>query len=160
MSHIIHRNLTPQNVLIRSSDKVALLGDLFLAKAMEGGLAANLTRPGEVLGDIRYMAPERLEGHTTESPTHIRAFSRPTPLKRWPIRSPPMRRADSIRCIWYRADPKRWKRRSSLRANTSSKSASPSAGCLLRGARVITAIRWVRFPLAATNGGGANSHRC
>ena len=59
---IIHRNLTPQNVLIRSSDKTTLLGDLFLAKAMEGGLAAHQTRPGEVLGDIRYMAPERLEG--------------------------------------------------------------------------------------------------
>jgi serine/threonine-protein kinase len=61
--HIIHRNLTPQNVLVRSSDKTVLLGDLFLAKALEGGLAAHLTRPGEVLGDIRYMAPERLEGH-------------------------------------------------------------------------------------------------
>src|SRR5262249_51831634 len=59
---IIHRNLTPQNVMIRASDKMTLLGDLFLAKAMEGGLAANLTRPGEVLGDVRYMAPERLEG--------------------------------------------------------------------------------------------------
>jgi hypothetical protein len=58
----IHRNLTPQNVLIRSADKRTFLSDLFLAKAMEGGLAAQLTRPGEVLGDIRYMAPERLEG--------------------------------------------------------------------------------------------------
>ncbi len=59
---IIHRNLTPQNVMIRSADKMTLLGDLFLAKAIEGGLATNLTRAGEVLGDIRYMAPERLEG--------------------------------------------------------------------------------------------------
>ncbi len=59
---IIHRNLTPQNVMVRTADKTALLGDLFLAKAMEGGLAAHLTRPGEVLGDVRYMAPERLEG--------------------------------------------------------------------------------------------------
>ncbi len=59
---IIHRNLTPQNVMIRTADQTALLSDLFLAKAMEGGLAAHLTRPGEVLGDVRYMAPERLEG--------------------------------------------------------------------------------------------------
>jgi serine/threonine protein kinase len=59
---IIHRNITPQNVLMRTADKATLLGDLFLAKAMEGGLATHLTRPGEVLGDVRYMAPERLEG--------------------------------------------------------------------------------------------------
>ncbi len=59
---IIHRNLTPQNVLIRKFDQQTFLSDLFLAKAMDGGLAAHLTRPGEVLGDIRYMAPERLEG--------------------------------------------------------------------------------------------------
>ena len=60
--NVIHRNLTPQNVMIRAIDKTVLLGDLFLAKAMEGGLAEHLTRPGEVLGDIRYMAPERLAG--------------------------------------------------------------------------------------------------
>jgi serine/threonine protein kinase len=59
---IIHRNITPPNVLIRTADRRALLSDLFLAKAMEGGLAEHLTRPGEVLGDIRYMAPERLLG--------------------------------------------------------------------------------------------------
>jgi serine/threonine protein kinase len=61
---ILHRNLTPQNVMVRESDKVAKLGDLMLAKALEGNLAQQLTRPGEVLGDIRYMSPERLEGMT------------------------------------------------------------------------------------------------
>jgi hypothetical protein len=59
---IIHRNLTPQNVLQRSADKVVKLGDLILAKALEGTLAEQLTKPGEMLGDIRYMAPERTEG--------------------------------------------------------------------------------------------------
>jgi serine/threonine protein kinase len=60
--NIMHRNLTPQNVLIRAADKVVKLGDLMLAKALEGTLAEQLTRPGEVLGDIRYMAPERTQG--------------------------------------------------------------------------------------------------
>jgi hypothetical protein len=60
--HIIHRNITPQNVLARSSDKCNLLGDLVLAKALEGALAQQITRPGEVLGDVRYMSPERLAG--------------------------------------------------------------------------------------------------
>jgi serine/threonine protein kinase len=58
--HIVHRNITPQNVMIHSADKTALLGDLVLAKALEGALAQQITRPGEVLGDVRYMSPERL----------------------------------------------------------------------------------------------------
>jgi hypothetical protein len=60
--NIIHRNLTPQNILIRKEDKVVKLGDLMLAKALEGTLAEQLTRPGEMLGDVRYMAPERTVG--------------------------------------------------------------------------------------------------
>src|SRR5262249_37360061 len=43
-------------------DKHVLLGDLMLAKALEGQLAEAITRPGEMLGDIRYMAPERTLG--------------------------------------------------------------------------------------------------
>jgi Protein kinase domain/Inner membrane component of T3SS, cytoplasmic domain len=60
---IIHRNITPQNTLLRERDKRALLGDLMLAKAMEGALAVHVTRAGEVVGDIRYMSPERLAGN-------------------------------------------------------------------------------------------------
>ncbi len=61
-NQIIHRNLTPQNIMIRKADKVTKLGDLMLAKAMEGALAEQLTRPGEILGDLRYMSPERTLG--------------------------------------------------------------------------------------------------
>jgi pSer/pThr/pTyr-binding forkhead associated (FHA) protein len=61
-SGIIHRNLTPQNIIVRRKDKAAKLGDLMLAKAMEGALAEQLTRPGEILGDLRYMSPERTMG--------------------------------------------------------------------------------------------------
>jgi serine/threonine protein kinase len=56
---IIHRNITPQNILVRSSDKLTKLGDLMLAKALEGVGAEQITRPGELLGDVRYMSPER-----------------------------------------------------------------------------------------------------
>jgi serine/threonine protein kinase len=58
--HIIHRNLAPQNVLVRASDKSAVLSDVVLAKALEGALAQQITRPGEILGDYRYMAPEQV----------------------------------------------------------------------------------------------------
>ncbi len=56
---IIHRNITPQNILVRAYDKMTKLGDLMLAKAMEGSLAQQITQPGELLGDVRYMSPER-----------------------------------------------------------------------------------------------------
>ena len=50
---IIHRNVTPQNILWRAADKTVLLGDLMLAKALEGTLAQQITRPGELLGARR-----------------------------------------------------------------------------------------------------------
>ncbi len=56
---IIHRNVTPTNILRRRSDKVSLLGDLMLAKALEGTHAQQVTRPGQLLGDVPYMSPER-----------------------------------------------------------------------------------------------------
>jgi pSer/pThr/pTyr-binding forkhead associated (FHA) protein len=59
---IIHRDISPQNILIRSQDQFVKLGDLMLAKATEGALAQQITRPGEILGDFRYMSPERTAG--------------------------------------------------------------------------------------------------
>jgi serine/threonine protein kinase len=59
---ILHRNVTPQNILFRAGDKVAQLGDLMLAKALEGTLAQPITRPGELVGDIAYLSPERTRG--------------------------------------------------------------------------------------------------
>src|SRR5262249_35135194 len=56
---ILHRNVTPMNVVVRGRDRLAKLGDLMLAKALEGELAVDLTEPGELLSDIHYLAPER-----------------------------------------------------------------------------------------------------
>jgi hypothetical protein len=60
--HIVHRNLTPQNVMIQHSDRAAKLGDLMLAKAIEGSMAQQITQSNEVLGDLRYMSPEQTFG--------------------------------------------------------------------------------------------------
>lgn len=57
--NILHRNLTPQNVMVGKTPDTTKLGDLMLAKAQEGGLAEQITKPGEILGDVRYMSPER-----------------------------------------------------------------------------------------------------
>ena len=59
---IVHRNVTPKNILVEATTKAAKLGDLMLAKALEGG--PQLTRPGELLGDVAYMSPERTRGMT------------------------------------------------------------------------------------------------
>ena len=59
---VVHRNVTPSNILERASDKVVKLGDLMLAKATEGALAQPLTKPGELLGNVDYMSPERVAG--------------------------------------------------------------------------------------------------
>jgi serine/threonine protein kinase len=59
---IVHRNVTPKNILRRNSDKACLLGDFMLAKALEGTLAQDVTSPGQILGELSYLAPERTRG--------------------------------------------------------------------------------------------------
>jgi serine/threonine protein kinase len=59
---IVHRNITPSNVLIRSKDKVAKLADLMLAKALEGPMVESITRSGEMVGELPYMSPEQTTG--------------------------------------------------------------------------------------------------
>jgi serine/threonine-protein kinase len=59
---IIHRNVTPKNILVDATNKAVKLGDLMLAKALEGSLAQQITRPGELVGEVAYMSPERTRG--------------------------------------------------------------------------------------------------
>ena len=56
---IIHRNVTPTNILRRNSDRSCLLGDLMLAKALDGTFSQQITQPGQLVGEVPYMAPER-----------------------------------------------------------------------------------------------------
>jgi serine/threonine-protein kinase len=60
--NIAHRDVTPSNILWRAADKTALLGDLMLAKALEGALARQVTKSGELLGEVAYLSPERTYG--------------------------------------------------------------------------------------------------
>lgn len=55
---IVHRNLTPANIMRRNEDKVCLLSDLMLAKATEGALAKQVTQAGQIIGNLSYLAPE------------------------------------------------------------------------------------------------------
>ena len=55
---IVHRNITPKNILWNREQRVAKLGDLMLAKALEESNAQQITRPGEILGSLPYVSPE------------------------------------------------------------------------------------------------------
>ena len=54
---VIHRDIKPSNLLL-DTDGVVWVADFGLAKAEDDGL----TQTGDVLGTIRYMAPERFPG--------------------------------------------------------------------------------------------------
>jgi serine/threonine protein kinase len=59
---LVHRNVMPPNILLRRNDNMVKLGDLMLAKALEGALGQEVTRPGELVGNVYYMSPERTQG--------------------------------------------------------------------------------------------------
>jgi serine/threonine-protein kinase len=62
---LIHRNIAPQNILIRKQDKVAKLSNLRLTMALEGIKSNPASNPGALVGDVVYMAPERTKNDGT-----------------------------------------------------------------------------------------------
>ncbi len=58
---ILHRDLKPSNILVDQRAN-AWLTDFGLAKVADG---ADLTRSGDVVGTLRYLSPERLDGRSS-----------------------------------------------------------------------------------------------
>jgi CheY-like chemotaxis protein len=65
---LIHRDVKPANVLIEG--RTAFLTDFGLTKRLEG-TAAQLTRAGDVVGTIHYVAPEQIEGRRVSARSDV-----------------------------------------------------------------------------------------
>jgi serine/threonine protein kinase len=68
---LVHRDIKPQNLLLRESDECLKITDFGIARAAEE--TTRLTRPGKVLGTDRYMAPEQLADGRITAATDVYA---------------------------------------------------------------------------------------
>jgi tRNA A-37 threonylcarbamoyl transferase component Bud32/tetratricopeptide (TPR) repeat protein len=67
---IIHRDIKPANIFLVEGR--ALLGDFGIARGLDDAADA-LTRPGQIIGTLAYMAPEQLSGSTVTAQTDLYA---------------------------------------------------------------------------------------
>jgi eukaryotic-like serine/threonine-protein kinase len=67
---IIHRDMKPENVMLRTDGYVKVL-DFGLAKLIEQRQVSLVTDPGKVMGTISYMSPEQALGQTVDHRTDI-----------------------------------------------------------------------------------------
>ena len=67
---VIHRDIKPANVIVQP-DGHAKIVDFGIARVGGGGVDGNLTRTGNVIGTIHYIAPERLKGQPFDGRSDI-----------------------------------------------------------------------------------------
>lgn len=67
---VIHRDIKPANILL-SDDGRVLVTDFGIAKVLD---APDLTRTAQVLGTVKYLAPEQVEGGPVDGRTDVYAL--------------------------------------------------------------------------------------
>jgi len=70
---VIHRDIKPQNIMVRAPGDDVKLMDFGIARLNDGG-DVQLTRAGAMMGTPLYMSPEQIEGRAVGEKTDIYAF--------------------------------------------------------------------------------------
>ena len=65
---VVHRDMKPSNVLVRSHDAMATVMDFGIAKMTT---STKLTATGQTMGTVRYMSPEQVRGQEVDLRTDI-----------------------------------------------------------------------------------------
>jgi serine/threonine protein kinase len=91
---MVHRDIKPSNILLDARDQ-AYITDFGLAKITEGSL---LTRPGQALGSMDYMAPEQIRGDPVSAATDIYALG--CVMHECMCGQPPFAQVKGMRILW------------------------------------------------------------
>jgi serine/threonine-protein kinase len=91
---MVHRDVKPGNILLDRSGR-AYITDFGLAKDIQGSL---LTRPGQALGSVDYMAPEQIRGEDLGAAADIYALG--CVMYECMCGRPPFAEAKGMRVLW------------------------------------------------------------